>query len=541
MSTAIKRKGSASDLSVPNQKRRTSVRTRRSAPSPPPSPPPPYSPLLIFPPLPASCPVTSSTSSPLVSSACPWTIIFPEKLISADERDSNDSTNSHFVSAPPLLASKSKSNRDSSSTFSSSAISSSYSLPLPDSSAFEPSTTRNFASSKSYENDVHFNSHNLGDNIAHIEPGNGTGSSQSSSNTSEKQQIGNSSGSGSDSGSGLSNSNQINNVTISPNSNSKVNWKKFRGKLKQAAASRNQSPSSSPPPVSSSSCLSSASPVRKPNIQDASINTSTNNDQHDTNQEQQDQQQQQQTGGPVVFRTRIVDVGSKLLALSALGDAGGDYKLGGERLRLTANVFPSSLLPALIYLDNPLQTSITFGRGVEANIKLDSKMHPYVISRKHATIRRDPNFKYTLIDEESKTGCFVNDVKVKKAVLNFGDVIRFGGPKDCNFGDVRVQPDSEFVYTFEKVKKSVVAAQEEEEDIVGSGLDRIRQIQERVKTVLELGGFCLLLPLSYFNPTVKEWTNPMFDYLGIEPPPFYVVLAAVAAVFALLFFSARRW
>jgi len=78
-----------------------------------------------------------------------------------------------------------------------------------------------------------------------------------------------------------------------------------------------------------------------------------------------------QTANPV-FRTRIVDAGAKLLALSALGEASGDYKLGGERLRLSATVAPSMALPKEIYLDNALQTSITFGRGSEANVKIDS-------------------------------------------------------------------------------------------------------------------------------------------------------------------------
>src|SRR4051812_23450412 len=61
---------------------------------------------------------------------------------------------------------------------------------------------------------------------------------------------------------------------------------------------------------------------------------------------------------------------------------------------------------------------VRLGRHLDNNIVL----HEESVSRFHAEIHYE-NARYTLYDQESKSGTFVNNQRIKRCVLNSGDVI----------------------------------------------------------------------------------------------------------------------
>jgi pSer/pThr/pTyr-binding forkhead associated (FHA) protein len=65
---------------------------------------------------------------------------------------------------------------------------------------------------------------------------------------------------------------------------------------------------------------------------------------------------------------------------------------------------------------------ITVGRNPDADVSLDNAG----ISRDHLIIERSPDGSYSVQDQESANGTFVNDVQVTKQYLSNEDVIRIG-------------------------------------------------------------------------------------------------------------------
>lgn len=184
------------------------------------------------------------------------------------------------------------------------------------------------------------------------------------------------------------------------------------------------------------------------------------------------------------WQSNVNNIASKITAVTAFADPTGGYTLGGERLKLVSRVPPShTCVPQVVMLDDQMKTVTTFGRAKSNDVMLDSTRNECGISRSHCLIRREPNFKYSLVDERSLNGTYVNDVRVKHKELSFGDRVTFGGPPNTKVGDVRPQPRSEFVYEFEK------SAAEEEENAQSwlmNQIDGLREMSERL-TFLVVG------------------------------------------------------
>jgi phosphoserine phosphatase RsbU/P len=70
------------------------------------------------------------------------------------------------------------------------------------------------------------------------------------------------------------------------------------------------------------------------------------------------------------------------------------------------------------------RNSTSIGRSPSEDIVLDD---PWV-SRRHASIVRDGD-SYTIVDQNSTHGTFLNSVRVEKSILQFGDVLQLGSLK----------------------------------------------------------------------------------------------------------------
>lgn len=191
---------------------------------------------------------------------------------------------------------------------------------------------------------------------------------------------------------------------------------------------------------------------------------------------------------------------AKIVAVTAFGEGPvGDYELGGERLRHIAKVVPSMPVPKEIGLDDPNRTELTFGRGSTMDVRLRSQKDKHMLSRKHAVIKRSSKYKWTLLDTGSMNGTYVNDMRITSKVLEFGDVIIFGGPPLTKPGDIRQQPESEFVFVFEK-------SEEEEEEA---------SFLEKAKDTAELVLFFSAMPGMVYALLKDPWAMVMVT-LGFD-------------------------
>lgn len=124
----------------------------------------------------------------------------------------------------------------------------------------------------------------------------------------------------------------------------------------------------------------------------------------------------------------------------------------GPALIFVARQSPSVEVPPVYPLDQRL---VSIGRkGNSVNLKLDSTRTPRMISRQHAQITQAPaadgsnRMIWRIVDTNSINGVFVNNAKIKEAVLAHGDIITFGGGASLEVGTIRPNPDAEFVFQF---------------------------------------------------------------------------------------------
>ncbi|MEZ4286703.1 MAG: FHA domain-containing protein [Polyangiales bacterium] len=66
---------------------------------------------------------------------------------------------------------------------------------------------------------------------------------------------------------------------------------------------------------------------------------------------------------------------------------------------------------------------LTFGRGVEADVRIDDSL----VSRRHARIYQRRNGAYIIEDLQSRNGTQVNGTSIDKQMLSYGDRIQVGG------------------------------------------------------------------------------------------------------------------
>eukprot|EP00743_Colponemidia_sp_Colp-15_P014480 GILK01017150.1.p1 GENE.GILK01017150.1~~GILK01017150.1.p1 ORF type:complete len:490 (+),score=96.71 GILK01017150.1:62-1531(+) len=111
-------------------------------------------------------------------------------------------------------------------------------------------------------------------------------------------------------------------------------------------------------------------------------------------------------------------------------------------LILVSTVTPSTSIPDIVHLQAS-KSALRIGRSKEMDVRLDSTRVPRMISRLHASVmvnRTGDSYSFSIVDEESINGLYVNGTKIKTAFLRHGDLIIFG----------REQKDSEFIYQFEE-------------------------------------------------------------------------------------------
>eukprot|EP00823_Brevimastigomonas_motovehiculus_P004516 TRINITY_DN298_c3_g1_i1.p1 TRINITY_DN298_c3_g1~~TRINITY_DN298_c3_g1_i1.p1 ORF type:complete len:327 (+),score=119.09 TRINITY_DN298_c3_g1_i1:59-982(+) len=201
------------------------------------------------------------------------------------------------------------------------------------------------------------------------------------------------------------------------------------------------------------------------------------------------------------------------------------------RLRLISSVSPSIPLPTLIDLTQ--QESTVFGRSSQdSNVVLDSTRKPRMISRIHARIIADPTFAtYSIFDNKSINGIFVNDRRVESAILKEGDVITFGGAMpSTKFGDLLPQPYSEFVYRFEFNDHHLSGQNnnnnnESGGDVVDkatSAFESMKSVTENITVIftwisaLVVGGNYLFAEEnSQEYSYIRTYIKPIFDFVSI--------------------------
>jgi ABC transport system ATP-binding/permease protein len=66
--------------------------------------------------------------------------------------------------------------------------------------------------------------------------------------------------------------------------------------------------------------------------------------------------------------------------------------------------------------------SLTIGRDDDNDIAVSDQ----TISRRHASLQREENGGYALVDEQSANGVFVNGLRVERIFLQAGDRIQIG-------------------------------------------------------------------------------------------------------------------
>ncbi|KAK3249638.1 hypothetical protein CYMTET_40918 [Cymbomonas tetramitiformis] len=87
--------------------------------------------------------------------------------------------------------------------------------------------------------------------------------------------------------------------------------------------------------------------------------------------------------------------------------------------------------------DDAQEVQSIIGRSVASNLRLPERHKPFMISRKHATItclRANGRNVYTIVDNESTNGTFVEDVNIPSVggrVLAGDEIVSFGGPRTC--------------------------------------------------------------------------------------------------------------
>lgn len=112
-------------------------------------------------------------------------------------------------------------------------------------------------------------------------------------------------------------------------------------------------------------------------------------------------------------------------------------------LRLLSN---NPSLPPRIPL-SPSKSCYTIGRESDQDIILKSSIEELMISRRHARLDYNPERgTWTIVDNRSLNGLFVNDRKVATAELRPNDRITFGGGHGVSLGSTRRQPLSAFIY-----------------------------------------------------------------------------------------------
>jgi hypothetical protein len=163
---------------------------------------------------------------------------------------------------------------------------------------------------------------------------------------------------------------------------------------------------------------------------------------------------------------------------------------------------PTMNIPTFIDLSKLKKDQmISIGRLKQNHIMLDSLNEAYrlCISRVHAELTCREEGKFELMDR-SRNGTYLNDVRVKTAVLASEDVITFGGPEPDGgpldpVTNVRAwpplpvgvefkQPLSEFRYKF-------IPGDEKEEEVFG--ISSMKEMQERIVWLLgAMGGLVTL-------------------------------------------------
>src|SRR5580704_14257770 len=88
--------------------------------------------------------------------------------------------------------------------------------------------------------------------------------------------------------------------------------------------------------------------------------------------------------------------------------------------------------------------STSIGRSPNQDIVLNDPC----VSRLHAIILRDGN-TYTVVDQNSTHGTFLNATRVERAVLEFGDVLQMGSLKGPQLRFHLRQKDQETNYPLE--------------------------------------------------------------------------------------------
>lgn len=65
---------------------------------------------------------------------------------------------------------------------------------------------------------------------------------------------------------------------------------------------------------------------------------------------------------------------------------------------------------------------------------LDSAKFPNMISRVHAKLLRQPDGQFSVVDNGSLNGVFVNNMRIASSVLHVGDLVVFGGTQKSKIG-----------------------------------------------------------------------------------------------------------
>ncbi|KAL0486804.1 hypothetical protein AKO1_012122 [Acrasis kona] len=160
----------------------------------------------------------------------------------------------------------------------------------------------------------------------------------------------------------------------------------------------------------------------------------------------------------------------------------------------------------LIPLSSEKQT-ITLGRCATSDFYINDRKQA-VVSRNHAHVIKEDNH-HKIIDNNSTNGTFVNNVKIKEAVLVDGDIIQFGH-SDCNVSvNKRVNKvDTSCVYIYERYQCETIVTAKEYEDVYNKEMRRIKQ---KIDEELEAEGEVMMGSTKSSLEKEKRFINNHLD------------------------------
>eukprot|EP01087_Luapelamoeba_hula_P014198 TRINITY_DN4124_c0_g1_i3.p1 TRINITY_DN4124_c0_g1~~TRINITY_DN4124_c0_g1_i3.p1 ORF type:complete len:296 (-),score=67.19 TRINITY_DN4124_c0_g1_i3:1348-2235(-) len=137
----------------------------------------------------------------------------------------------------------------------------------------------------------------------------------------------------------------------------------------------------------------------------------------------------------------------------------------------------NAAVPMVFHLQKPISV---VGRTEPADLLVDSKERPRMISRKHAIITCDTtNGAVTITDCKSLNGIFVNNRKIREATLKDGDVVVFGEGGSMPVGTCLTVATPELKFVFQSATALQKRKREETEQKNSAEKDKQRAEKKR--------------------------------------------------------------